>query len=201
MCVDKSPCCGGLACKESQSTEQNCADCLEGSSKAKQTQALILSLRVWILLKTLKLPEKDDSKLLYWGVEMGFCQCAEGRAAWGSLRQDGGLAASTVKFSKSQCRARQPEHKSPGAIQGACTGVCISISIHIQTLQGCGRWSCCWGKRIIENVSLGQETDTLKMLRMRQYILPSPSSESKLVCSQFRKQMQTQKWAVVTSDS
>lgn len=67
MCVDKSPCCGGLACKESQSIEQNCADCLEGSSKEKQTQARILSLRVWILLKTLKLPEKDDSKLLYGG--------------------------------------------------------------------------------------------------------------------------------------
>lgn len=100
MCVDKSPCCGGLACKESQSIEQNCADCLEGSSKEKQTQALILSLRVWILLKTSKLPEKDDSKLLYGGVEMGFCQCAEGRAAWGSLRQDGGLAASTVSSAK-----------------------------------------------------------------------------------------------------
>lgn len=82
MCVDKSPCYSGLACKESQSIEQNWADCLEGPTKEKQTQALILSSRVWILLKSLKLPEKDSSKLLY-GASVSALREGLPEGAWG----------------------------------------------------------------------------------------------------------------------
>lgn len=129
MCVDRSPCYSGLACKESQSIEKNWADSSEGSSKEKQTEALSLSLRVWILLKTLKLPEKDDSKLLYGGVEMGFCQRAEERAVWGSLRHRG-MAAALGSSAKANTEHSSQSTISPWSNTGSMC-VCVYLYLYL----------------------------------------------------------------------
>lgn len=128
--MDKSPCYGGLACKGSQSTEQNWADCLAESSKEKQTQALSLSLRVWILLKALKLPEKDDSKLLYGGGD-GLLPVYWGKGCLRSLRQGGGLAASLWSSAKANTEHGSWSTINPWSNTGSMrVCVCICVCIH-----------------------------------------------------------------------
>lgn len=95
-----------------------------------------------------------------------------------------------LKFSKDQHRARQLDHSN--SLQRyrerhhkAVGDGHAAVAREPQTIQVLGRKPIAQG---------------LQVRRRRQYILPSPTSDSELVCFQFRKQLQTLTRVAVTSD-